>query len=59
MVKKKKNVKKPDPERAEALKALPLNVRSTLTDEEAREFFERLAEAYRRRSAHYRGGPGK
>ena len=34
-------------------------VRRTLTDEEAREFFERLAEAYRRRSAHYRGGPGK
>ena len=38
MAKKKKDTKKADPERIEALKALPLNVRSTLTDEEVELF---------------------
>ena len=38
MAKKKKDAKKTDPERAEALKALPLNVRTTLTDEEVELF---------------------
>lgn len=38
VVKKKKNAKKPDPERTDALKALPPNVRATLTEEEVELF---------------------
>ncbi len=38
MAKKKKIVKKADPERVDALKALPPNIRGTLTDEEVELF---------------------